>query len=88
MTKKNIKDDKKEDEKNIKNDKKEDDYHVFMNEDCFYSDEARRYWSKMCSFHRGYDKRHVCGNPNKCQERLRQAETTEGNHRNFLKRWS
>ncbi len=45
----------------------------------FESDEARRLWSKACNYHRGSDRSHVCGNPEACRRRLREAEmATEG----------
>ena len=44
----------------------------------YENDEARRLWSKVCNYHRGIDRSHVCGNPDACRRSLRGAERAEG----------
>ena len=38
---------------------------------------ARHIWTRACNFHRGSDKRHVCGNPSACEKRLVEAWAVE-----------
>ena len=44
----------------------------------FRDPEARNLWSKACNYHRGRDRGHVCGNPDACMRKLRQAVRAEG----------
>lgn len=57
-----------------------DDFQKFV----FTSSEAYKEWSKACSFHRGRDKNHSCGNQKACEKRLRNAHSLELAHRGWI----
>ena len=43
----------------------------------FKSEEARKQFSKACSFHRGVNLRWQCGNPAACEYRINKANVIE-----------
>ncbi len=49
----------------------------------YSSPEARHLWSRACNFHRGSDRRHVCGNPGACERVLTKAWAVEMSERGW-----